>query len=103
MPMATNGHDGSARTQQIYCDLASHGYAGNDVRKVYVEVSSDANDSLLAIIAAGEAGRYSFDFRVESGRVDIQRAYEEGMRVDEEQLPDWMAAVRQEIETGVLN
>jgi len=62
-------------------------------------VSADYNNHLIAIIAAGSAGRYSIDFTVDSlGRVDLEKAYIEGMRVDVDELPDWIDAVVDKIE-----
>jgi len=95
-----DGHDGSARTEHFDCDLVAHGFEGEQAPpNVYVEVSADYNDSLVAIIAAGEAGRYSIDFSVDSlGRVDVEKAYIEGMRSDVDELPDWIDAVVDKIE-----
>lgn len=102
--MATKGHDGSARSEQFDCNLVQHGFDGAETPPtVYVEVSADYNNHLVAVISAGAAGRYSIDFRVDSaGSVEIEKAYIEGMRADQGDLPNWMYAVVDDIEQ-VLN
>jgi len=52
----------------------------------------------MAILAAGEAGRWSFDFRIKDGQVKIVRGYEEGMRIDAGELPAWAEPVCQRVE-----
>ncbi len=66
-------------------------------RNVHVEISSNGR-YLMAILAAGEAGRWSFDFRVEGATVKIVRGYEEGMRIDPGKLPAWAEPVSQRVE-----
>lgn len=95
----TTVHDGSPRTAEFDIDLASHGRDGPDVPTlVHVEVNADASETFVAIVDAAEHGRWSFDVRIERGGVEIARAYEEGMRVDVDELPSWMTLVRREIE-----
>jgi len=67
---------------------------------VLVEVTATAQ-TLMAILAAGPAGRYSFDFRISTHGIEIVKAYVEGMREPVEQLPDWIDAVRERIEEEV--
>jgi len=99
-----DGHDGNARTTEFEFGLAGHGFGGDgDPRHVRVNVSADANNCLVAIIKAGSYGRWSIDFRVASGSVEVTRAYEEGMRIDEDELPAWMEPVKEQIEQRVLN
>jgi len=97
--MATKGHDGSARIEQFDCDLDYHGFDGEDTPpNVYVEISADYNNHLLAVIGAGSAGRYSFDFRIDGvGSIDIEQAYEAGTRCDVDELPAWIDAVVDDI------
>lgn len=99
--MATNGHDGGARTAKFNVDLASQGHDGPDVpRRADIHVSADANNTLIAIIETGEHGRWSFDLRID-GCVEITRAYDEGMRLDVDELPSWMPPIRRRIEEEI--
>jgi len=97
--MATKGHDGSARTEQFDCDLVYHGFDGEDTPpNVYVEVSADYNNHLLAVVAAGSAGRYSFDLRIDGvDSIDIEEAYDAGTRCAVGELPAWIDAVVDDI------
>jgi len=97
--MATKGHDGSARTEQFDCDLVYHGFDGAETPpNVYVEVSADYNNHLLAVVAAGSAGRYSFDFKIDGvDSIDIEQAYDAGTRCAVGELPAWIDAVVDEI------
>jgi len=78
--------------------LAGHGFGGEGTpRHVRVKVSADANNSLIVIINAGAHGRWSIDLRVGSGSVEVTRAYEEGIRIDKEELPVWIKPVKEQI------
>jgi len=52
----------------------------------------------MAILAAGADGRYSFDFRITDGEIEILRAYIDGMRESVDGLPQWIEPIREEIE-----
>ncbi|MEF8801901.1 MAG: hypothetical protein V5A38_12010 [Halolamina sp.] len=98
-----DGHDTSARTAKFDGEPAGHGDSGGGVpATVYGDVSADANNGLLVIIASGEHGRWSFNIALQRGNVEITRPYDEGMRIDVDELPTWMAPVRREIEALVL-
>lgn len=99
--MSSNGYDGSARTANFDIDSTYHGHDGPKVpTRADVNVTADANTTLVAIVEAGEHGRWSFDFRVDGG-IEITNAYDEGMRIDVDELPTWMAPVHHEIEALV--
>lgn len=68
---------------------------------VLVEVSNNGR-SMMAIVAAGTAGRWSFDFDVDHTGVEIVRAFEEGMRTSVDELPVWMAPVQEQVSDLVL-
>lgn len=68
---------------------------------VLVQLSSTGR-SQLAIVAAGISGRWSFDFRIDSSGIEIERAFEEGIRVNVDELPVWMSPVRECVEDLVL-
>ncbi|KPN31103.1 hypothetical protein SY89_01845 [Halolamina pelagica] len=68
---------------------------------VLVEVTATAQTQ-MAILAAGPAGRYSFDFRISTQGIEIVRAYEEGMRANVDELPVWMTPVTEEVADVML-
>lgn len=69
---------------------------------VLVQVSSTGR-SQMAIVAAGAAGRWSFDFRVDESGIEGERAFEEGMRANVDELPAWMTPVRERVAGLVLD
>jgi len=63
---------------------------------VHVEISNSGR-ALIAILAAGAHGRWSFDFEFDGEEVAIVRAYEEGHRINAGALPAWVEPVCQRI------
>ena len=68
---------------------------------VHVEISSTGR-ALMAILAAGAAGRWSFDFEFDGREVAIVRAYKEGHRINAGALPAWVEPVCQRISEELL-
>jgi len=64
---------------------------------VRVEVVDSGKDSLTAILAGGEYGRYSFDFTPGRGMLHIEQAFENGEHINETEFPEWVTAVREAI------
>lgn len=99
--MSTRGYDGSARTANFDIDPTSHGHHGPAVpTRVDVEITADSNTTMVATVDAGAKGHWSFDIRV-SRSIELTDAYDEGMRIDVDELPAWMALVRRKIEALV--
>lgn len=95
--MATTAQQESSKAGDFTFNAQANGHPdGPD--HVHVEISQVRKNSLMAILAAGVDGRYSFDFRIGSDGVEIDRAYVEGMREPVDELPDWVDSVRERIE-----
>lgn len=94
--MATTTQQEDSKAGEFSINTQAHGYPeGPD--HVHVEISPVRRDMLMAILAAGVDGRYSFDFSVSASGVDIKRAYVEGMREPVEKLPAWVEPIRERI------
>lgn len=96
---ATNGHSGNVRREDFAVDLAEHGYGA--IGHVDVQLDADANGHHVAIIDAGTAGRWSVDFAVDTSDIELTRVYDEGMRIAVDDLPAWMAPIRERIDRAV--
>lgn len=68
-----------------------------------VTASTDGTDTLVATVFAGEQERWSLDFTVDSGHVEITRAYRDGMRIDVQKLPSWMTLVQRALKNHLQN
>lgn len=95
--MATTTSQTSREEGRFNIDVRQHGYPCGPTN-VRVEVSPAGQGVFMAILAAGAAGRYSFDFRVKRGGIKIKRAYVEGMREPVGKLPGWVEPIRERIE-----
>ncbi|WP_049980243.1 hypothetical protein [Halolamina rubra] len=95
--MATQSPQSSRKAGEFSIDLRDHGFSDGPAQ-VLVEISPVRRGVLMAVLAAGADGRYSFDFRFTDGEIDILRAYVEGMRESVDGLPEWIKPVREEIE-----
>jgi hypothetical protein len=103
--MATKSQTDRSRAEEFAIDPTEHLNA-EDVddetpRHVLVEVSNNGR-SMMAIVAAGTAGRWSFDFGVDHSGIEIERAFEEGMRTNVDELPVWMDPVQEQVVDLVL-
>jgi len=95
--MATKSLQSSPQAGEFSIDLREHGFPEGPAQ-VVVEISPAGRGVLMAILAAGADGRYSFDFTVGQDGIEITKAYIEGMRAQKEELPEWVAVIREEIE-----
>ncbi len=93
--MATRGAPTNG-VEEFRVEPAAHGYSCGP-GYVLVQVSEGLAGEKFAILAAGEEGRYSFDFRFTHGAVQIERAYRNGQRIEEHQCPGWVGAVKESI------
>jgi len=84
--------------EEFRVEPAAHGYSAES-SYVLVQVSEGVAGEKFAILAAGDEGRYSFDFRFMRGAVEIERAYRNGQRIEQHELPKWVGAV----EEGIVN
>jgi len=98
--MATQSPQSSRKAGEFSIDLREEGFPDGPAQ-VLVEISPDRRGVLMAVLAAGADGRYSFDFRITDGEIDILRAYVEGMRESVDGLPKWIEPVREAIEQHV--
>jgi len=78
-------------------DAREHGHPDGPAQ-IHVEINGLADNRGMAMLAAGAEGRYSFDFAIGTSGIEITKAYIEGMRAQKEELPEWVAVVREEIE-----
>jgi len=95
--MATQSPQSSSKAGEFSIDLRDHGFPDGPPQ-VLVEISPVRRGVLMAVLAAGADGRYSFDFRITDGQIEILRAYVEGMRESVDGLPEWIEPVREAIE-----
>jgi len=86
-----------APTTTMTVDAREHGFDDGPAQ-IHVEVNWLGNNRGMAILAAGADGRYSFDFRISGGEIEITKAYVEGMREPVDGLPQWIGPIREEIE-----
>ena len=104
--MATKSQTDGSRTVEFTIDPTERldaGVADDETpRHVLVEIS-DNGRSMMAIVAAGAAGRWSFDFSVTVSGIEIERAFEEGSRTNVDGLPTWMTPVRERVAEIVLS
>jgi len=100
--MATTERSSDAETFSIAPSehLPSEDVDEDTPAQVHVEINNSGR-SLMAILAAGVAGRWSFDFRFDGQELEIVRAYEEGMRINEDELPVWVDPIRERISTDL--
>jgi len=98
--MATTERSSDAETFSIAPaeHLPSEDVDDDTPAQVHVEINNSGR-SLMAILAAGVSGRWSFDFRFDGQELEIVRAYEEGMRINEDELPVWVDPIRERIRT----
>jgi len=100
--MATRSHDDDSRTVEFTIDptdrLNDDAIDDETPTDILVQVSSNGR-SQMAIVAAGTAGRWSFDFRIDSSGIEVDRAFEEGIRVNVDELPVWMSPVQERSRT----
>lgn len=90
--MSITNDDSAAAAFDV--EMALHGFeCSNTPARAYVEVGGGAT-TLFAIVAGGEHGHWSFDFGLESSSIEITRAYEEGIRIDPEELPEWIGPIQ---------
>jgi len=89
--MATRSKRGS-NAEEFRISPADYGYP-DAPGFVLVQVAEGIAGEKFAILAGGDHGRYSLDFRLENGAVDIERAYDKGKRVEIAELPGWVGAV----------
>ncbi len=82
--------------EEFRVEPAAHGFSGGP-SYVLVQVSEGVAGEKFAILAAGDEGRYSFDFRFKRGAVAIERAYRNGKRIKKQKLPDWVELVEDAI------
>ena len=94
--MATKQSESDNKAGAFTINTQLHGYAGGP-EHVHVEISPVDRQTHMAVVAAGVAGRYSFDFQFD-GSVEKQKAYVEGMREPTDELPDWMDCVEARVE-----
>ncbi|OTF01859.1 hypothetical protein [Halorubrum sp. SD683] len=73
---------------------------GDTPMHVHVEISSTGR-TLMAILAAGADGRWSFDFEFDDSEVAIVRAYKEGHQINSGALSAWAEPVCQRISEGL--
>jgi len=103
--MATKSQTESGRTAELVIDpterLDPECIDDETPTHVLVQVSSNGR-SQMAIVAAGTAGRWSFDFRIDSSGIEVERAFEEGIRVNVDELPVWMSPVQERVEDLVM-
>lgn len=95
--MATTAPRTSSKKGEFSIDVRQHGYPCGPTH-VLVEVSPAGSGVFMAILAAGAAGRYSFDFSVGRNGIKLERAYIEGMREPVGELPSWVTPIRERIE-----
>ncbi len=79
--------------EEFRVEPAANGYSGGP-GYVLVQVSEGVAGEKFAILAAGDEGRYSFDFRFVRGGVEIERAYGNGKRIEQDEVPKWVGAVK---------
>lgn len=100
---ASKGHAGDVRNEQFDIDLVAKGFDSPGIpNRADVQLNGYNNDSYVAIVEAGSAGRWSVDFAVDGSNVEFTRAYQEGMRVGVGDLPNWMEPIRLSIEGQLL-
>ncbi|GAB7011745.1 hypothetical protein [Halolamina salina] len=104
--MATKSQTESGRTAEFVIDpterLDAESIDDETPTHVLVQVSSNGR-SQMAIVAAGAAGRWSFDFQIDSSGIEVERAFEEGIRTNVEDLPAWMVPVKDAVAGLVLS
>jgi len=86
-----------APTTTMTVDAREHGFADGPAQ-IHVEINGLADNRGMAILAAGADGRYSFDFAINTGGIEITKAYIEGMRARKAELPEWVDVIREKIE-----
>ncbi|GAB7095297.1 hypothetical protein JCM30237_24500 [Halolamina litorea] len=89
----------SSQKEQFSIDTRDHGHPDGPAH-VLVEVSPAQRGVLMAVCAAGGAGRCSFDFSIDDG-VKVQKAFIGGERAAVEELPAWVDPIRERIETEI--
>ncbi len=96
--MATTEQSSDAETFSIApsAHMSNEDVDDDTPAQVHVEINNSGR-SLMAILAAGVAGRWSFDFRFDGQELEVVRAYEEGMRINEDELPVWVDPIRERI------
>jgi len=95
--MATKQSQSGSRVGEFSINTQLHGH-DDGPEHVHVEISPVDRQTHMAIVAAGVDGRYSFDFAINTGGIEITKAYIEGMRARKDELPAWVDVIREEIE-----
>jgi len=95
--MATTADRTSSTEGEFTIDTREHGHPDGPGH-VLVEINPVGRSTHMAILAAGEAGRCSFDFSVEATGIQLKKAYVEGMRAPISDLPAWVEPVKDRVE-----